>query len=196
MGGSANDTGTPDTRPYIIQTYDRWIILVLVLVAGWFLFRPAFAVVCAYRGVTFEASLVPTTAEHYYRKATIIDPNVEDGWLRLGELYYFWSEGSHARDVMAAQTFAQGVQDVPSSAKLPFDLGRAYLLRLHEYPDAKAALQEAVQRDPNMEFAWDYLGYAALKSGDRTLALQAWREVLKLNPKHTSARDAIAKYGG
>jgi tetratricopeptide (TPR) repeat protein len=185
-----------DVRPYVIKTYDRWIILVIVLVAGWFLFRPVFAVVCAYRGVTFEASMAPDPAEHYYLKATKIDPAVEDGWLRLGELYYFWNGGSHERYVQAEQAFAQGTQDVPASARLPFDLGRTYLLKLGEPKQAEAALREAVQREPNYEFAWDYLGYAALRSGDRTFAIQCWREVLKINPAHDSAREAIRRYGG
>jgi tetratricopeptide (TPR) repeat protein len=185
-----------DNRPYVIKTYDRWIILVLVLVAGWFLFRPVFAVVCAYRGVTFEAALIPDTAEHYYKKAVWIDPAVEDGWVHLGELYYFWDRGDRARDEQAAQTFAAGTTDVPSSWRLPFDLGRTYLLRLDEPKLAEVALREAVQRNPNAEFAWDYLGYAAAKSGDRAFAISCWRTVLKINPAHISARDAIRQYGG
>jgi len=189
------DSPTGDIRPYVIRTYDRWIILVIVLVAGWFLFRPVFAVVCAYRGVTFEASLIPETAEHYYLKSTKIDPWIEDGWLRLGELYYFWNGGAAARYEQAAQAFQQGTLDVPTSAKLPFDLGRTYLLKLHEPKHAEAALRESVRRDPSSEFAWDYLGYAALGSGDRAYAIQCWREVLRLNPAHLSARDAIRKYG-
>ena len=55
---------TKDVRPYVVRTYDRWIILVLVVVVGWLLFRSVFAVVTAYRGVTFEAALIPDTAEH------------------------------------------------------------------------------------------------------------------------------------
>jgi tetratricopeptide (TPR) repeat protein len=186
----------PDVRPYVIKTYDRWIILVIVLVVGWLLFRPVFAVVCAYRGLTFEASMAPVPAEHYYIKATKIDPSVEDGWLRLGELYYFWNGGSHERYVEAQQAFMQGTQLVPSSARLPFDLGRTYLLKLGEPKLAEAALRESVRRDPTSEFAWDYLAYAALRSGDRTFALQCWREVLKIDPKHDSARDALRRYGG
>ena len=39
-------TGTvkpAEVRPYIILTYDRWIILAIVLVGGWLLFRPIFS---------------------------------------------------------------------------------------------------------------------------------------------------------
>jgi tetratricopeptide (TPR) repeat protein len=185
-----------DVRPYVIRTYDRWIILAIVLIGGWLLFRPVFAVVAAYRGVTFEAALVPDTAEHYYKKAIAIDSGVPDGWLHLGELYYFWNEGKRERFAAAVATFAAGTAACPHNAKLPFDLGRTYMLKLHDYKNAEAALREAVRRDPNDEFAWDYLGYAAVKAGDRRYALACWRRVLELNPKHDSARKALEQYGG
>lgn len=185
-----------DVRPYVIRTYDRWIILVLVLVVGWFLFRPVFAVVAAYRGVTFEAALVPDSAEHYYKKAIAIDPAVPDGWIHLGELYYYWSEGKRSRMQEAAATFEAGEKAVPGDPTLPFDLGRVYLLKLHDYKDAEAALRLSVQRDPTKEFAWDYLAYAALKNGDRQYAIECWRKVLQINPNHDSARRALRRYGG
>ena len=187
---------TKDVRPYVVRTYDRWIILVLVLVGGWLLFRPIFAVVTAYRGVTFEAALVPDTAEHYYKKAIAIDPAVPDGWIHLGELYYSFSYDSRARYELAARTFAAGEKAVPKDARLPFDLGRTYLIKLHDYKQAEDALRIAVQRDPSMEFGWDYLAYAALKNGDRQYALECWRKVLQINPNHDSARRALLRYGG
>ncbi|HYK52840.1 MAG TPA: tetratricopeptide repeat protein [Candidatus Eremiobacteraceae bacterium] len=184
-----------DTRPYVVRTYDRWIILVLVLVVGWLLFRPVFSVVTAYRGVTFEAMLIPDTAEHYYKKAIAIDPAIPDGWIHLGELYYSFSFDSRMRYELAAQTFTEGEKAVPNNARLPFDLGRTYLIKLHDYKKAEDALRIAVQRDPSMEFGWDYLAYAALKNGDRQYAVECWRKVLQINPNHDSARRAIERYG-
>jgi tetratricopeptide (TPR) repeat protein len=194
--GDSPEAAKVDTRPYVIKTYDRWIILVIVLVGGWFLFRPIFAVVAAYRGVTFEASLFPDAAEHYYRKAVFIDPQVPDGWIHLGELLYYWNHGDRGRFVQAAEAFEAGARACPTNAKLPFDLGRTYLLKLHDYKKAEAALRESVSRDPSNEFAWDYLGYAAMKAGDRQYALECWRQVLKINPKHDSARKALERFGG
>jgi tetratricopeptide (TPR) repeat protein len=185
-----------DTRPYVIKTYDRWIILIIVVVGGWFLFRPIFAVVAAYRGVTFEASLFPDAAEHYYRKSIAIDPGVPDGWIHLGELLYFWNRGDKTRFTEAAATFDAGMRANPTNAKLAFDLGRTYLLKLHDYKKAEAALRETVKRDPASEFGWDYLGYAAVKAGDRQYALECWRRVLQINPNHDSARKALIRYGG
>ena len=51
-----------DVRPYIIRTYDRWIILVLVLVCGYLLFRPVIAFSAYYRGLSFERMLSPRDA--------------------------------------------------------------------------------------------------------------------------------------
>lgn len=184
-----------EQRPYVIRTYDRWIILVIVLVAGWFLFRPIFAVVTAYRGVTFEASLIPDTAEYYYKKAIAIDPAVPDGWIHLGELYYSFSDQNRMRYELAAATFEAGTKAAPTNARLPFDLGRTYLIKLHDYHKAEDALRVSVARDPSNEFAWDYLAYAALKNGDRPFALACWRKVLEINPGHNSARAAIRRYG-
>ncbi len=185
-----------DDRPYVIRTYDRWIILAIVLVGGWFLFRPIFAVVCAYRGVTFEASLVPDAAVHYYKKAIAIDPAVPDGYVHLGELYYAWNYGNGDRYQLAAETFEAGTAAVPNNERLPFDLGRVYLVKLHDDKKAEAALREAVRRDPSDEFAWDYLAYAAIGAGDKQYALTCWRRVLQINPNHDSARKALAQYGG
>jgi len=189
-------SSTQEERPYVIRTYDRWIILVIVLVAGWLLFRPIFSVVTAYRGVTFEASLIPDTAEHYYKKAIAIDPAVPDGWIHLGELYYSFSEQNQIRYRLAAATFEAGTKASPHNARLPFDLGRTYLIKLHDDKKAEDALRISVQRDPTNEFAWDYLAYAALKNGDRPFALQCWRKVLEIDPGHDSARREIQRYGG
>jgi tetratricopeptide (TPR) repeat protein len=182
------------SKPYVVSVLDRWIILVIVLVVSWFAFRGVFAVVAAYRGVTFESQLLEQPAEHYYRKAIAIDKHVALGWIKLGELYYFWSHNDQRRYAEAAGVFEQGMQAVPNDAALPFDLGRVYLLKLHDYKKAEAALRECIRRDPNNEFAWDYLGYAALAVGDRKYAVACWRQVLKINPNHDSARKAIQRF--
>jgi Tfp pilus assembly protein PilF len=209
----AAEAAPPQSRPYIIKTYDRWIILGIVLVVSWFLFRPGFAVVAAERGYTFESQLVESAAEHYYKKAIAIDPAMPEGWVWLGELYYNFSHNDIRRSYMAADVFQRGAAAVPpgaawlidrsrqgmttvADAKLLYDLGRVEMLRLHNYKKAEAALREAVQHDPKFEFAWDYLAYAALDAGDRRFALACWRQVLKLNPGHDSARRALAAHGG
>lgn len=186
---------SPSGQPYVISRKDRWIILVIVLVVGWFAFRGVFAVVAAYRGVTFESQMYEIPAEHYYRKAIWLDPAVPDGWTRLGELYYFWNHGNVNRYADAASVFSQGTAAVPKDATLPFDLGRTYLLKLHDYKKAEVALRESVRRDPTKEFAWDYLAYAALKNGNRAFAMECWRHVLRINPNHDSARKALERYG-
>jgi tetratricopeptide (TPR) repeat protein len=201
---AGDDAPAKDVRPYVVRTYDRWIILVIVLVGGWFLFRPIFAYVTMYRGITFETQLVEKTAEHYYRKSIAIDPKMPDGWIKLGELYYFWSYNDPARYEAAAQIFASGEQWAPDNYVLPWDLGRVYLVKLHRPADAEAALRESLKRNPEStpdqrrtaEFSWDYLAYAALETGDVGYARRCWQEVLRIDPGYTSARDALRKYRG
>lgn len=196
MSDQAGSPEHKDVRPYVVRTYDRWIILVLVLVGGWLLFRPIFSVVAASRGLAFENALIPDTAEHYYKKAIAIDPAVPDGWLDLGRLYYSFNTDEGGRYEEAAATFAAGTEAVPKDARLPFELGRTYLIKLHDYKRAAAALKISVARDPDGEFAWDYLAYASLRSGDRRFALECWRKVLEIDPNHESARRALELYGG
>src|SRR6202030_3512227 len=75
-----------DIRPYVIRTYDRWIILVVVLVVGWFLFRPMFGYAVYYRGLSFERMLNLEVAESYYAKSTRVYPYLVEPWLALSVL--------------------------------------------------------------------------------------------------------------
>src|SRR5579864_5978877 len=78
-------------HPYIVRTYDRWIILVIVLVAGWFMFRPIFAYTTYYRGLSFERMLRFDVALHYYRKSQAIYHAIPAGWVGEGDLHYMWA---------------------------------------------------------------------------------------------------------
>src|SRR5579864_8663562 len=111
-------------HPYIIRTYDRWIILVIVLVAGWFLFRPIFAYTTYYRGVSFERLLQFQTALHYYRKSTRIYPRIPEGWNGQGELYLMWAPADKASYEKAIDVLNEGLNYNPAAAQLAFNLGR------------------------------------------------------------------------
>ena len=136
-----------DVRPYIIKTYDRWIILVLVLVAGWLLFRPLFAFSVYYRGVSFEHMLRLRVAEHYYRKAISVDPKIPEGWLGLGELQMMRARSEPADYANTIDTFTRGLAFNPKSGVLAFSLCRAYYEIGKDYPHALAACQRGFQND-------------------------------------------------
>src|SRR4029077_8299051 len=114
------DRMSGDVRPYVIRTYDRWIILVIVLVVGYILFRPIFAFSAYYRGLSFERMLSIDQARHYYQRAIDIDPNVPEGWIGLGEMYMMDGRTNRADHDLAISTFANGAAANPKNALLPF----------------------------------------------------------------------------
>lgn len=181
-----------DARPYIIQTYDRWIILVIVLVGGWFLFRPIFAFSVYYRGVSFEHMLVLSTAEHYYRKAISVDPHVPEGWIGLGGLQMMRARAYPNDYANAVDTFTRGMSYSPHNGALPFLLCRTYYEIGKDYRNALGACQRAFESTPANTFAWDYAAWAALHLGQRDLALQYWREALRRG--HAPAAGFIKRY--
>ena len=183
---------TTDARPYIIKTYDRWIILALVLVCGWLIFRPLFAFSVYYRGVSFEHTLHFGTAEHYYRKAISVDKNIPEGWLGLGLLQMFSARSEPGMYQTAIDTFSDGLAFNPKSGALAFDLCRTYYEIGHNYPKALEACQRGFQNDPTNHFAWDYAAWASLRLGKRDQALTYWREALRHG--HFEARRMIERY--
>ena len=60
----------------------------------------------------------------------------------------------------------------------------AALVELGRYPDALAALERAVEADPDLALVWHELGWAAYKLGDKNRALLALDRAFALEP-HT-----------
>lgn len=183
-----------DERPYIVKTYDRWIILVIVLVAGWLLFRPLFAFSVYYRGLSFEHMLRMSTAEHYYRKAIAVDPKVPEGWVGLGELSMLTARIDRSTYAQAVNIFKQGLGYNPSSGGLAFDLCRTYYEIGKEYENARVACDLATRNQPTNPFTWDYAAWANLRTGNKQQALADWREAQKRG--HTGAYRPLKLYGG
>jgi tetratricopeptide (TPR) repeat protein len=186
---------TEDIRPYVIRTYDRWIILVIVLVVGYILFRPMFAFSAYYRGLSFERMLSFPTAEHYYQRAIDIDKNVPEGWVGLGELYMMSGPTKRSDHDLAVSTFTNGAAANPTNGLLPFLLCRTYYEQGHDFADALPACQTSIKNDPTNKFAWDYAAWSSLQLGNARQAIVYWRRALVIDPNYTSARIAIQKYG-
>jgi len=189
---AATAPAAADVRPYVIKTYDRWIILALVLVAGWFLFRPIFAFSVYYRGLSFEHMLAVRTAEHYYRKSISVYPRIPEGWLGLGTLQMMRGRGNPGDYESAIQTFKSGIAYNPKDGLLPWQLCRAYYEIGKDYSGALGACQAAVKNDPSNKFAWDYAAWASYHLGERDQALAYWREALRRG--HQRAAIFIQRY--
>jgi tetratricopeptide (TPR) repeat protein len=180
-------------KPYIIRTYDRWIILALVLVASWLLFRPLFAYSVYYRGVSFERLLALHTAEHYYRKAISVDAHIPEPWEALGQLYLMRARGSKEALAGAIDTYSRGSENNPKNGQLPFGLCRAYFEAARDYQKALVWCKRSAKVDPSFHFAWDYAGWASFKVGDRAHAALYWRESLK-RAHNPAVEEALRKY--
>ena len=183
-----------DQRPYIIRTYDRWIIFVIVLVAGWLLFRPIFGFTIYYRGLSFERMLQLQTAEHYYKKSTVVYPRLPEGWIGLGELYYMWTPAQPQYYAKGIAVLKEAASFNPHNAKLAFDLGRFYF-RAHDYRRALPAFLRSASDDPASVFAWDFAAWSCVHMGQRERALRYWHEVLKLEPTNAAVLRAVKTYG-
>lgn len=188
------DVAPPDVRPYIIRTYDRWLILIIVLVAGWLLFRPLFAFSVYFRGLSYERMFQLGTAERYYRKSTKVDKHVPVGWQGWGELYLMRAPSDRPSASEAVRIFSTGLDNNPTYAPLAFDLGRTYLA-LKDYHKARIAFETSARLAPSDMFSWDMAAWASFHDGDRRLALKYWHQVLKIDPGNATARRAIAQYG-
>src|ERR1700680_1435576 len=151
---------TEDIRPYVVRTYDRWIILVIVLVAGYILFRPVFAFSAYYRGLSFERMLSISTAKHYYQRAIDIDANVPEGWIALGELYMMDGRVSRVDHDLAVSTLSSGAVGNPQSGSLPFLRCRTYYEQGRDLSHALQACQQSFGIDPSNKFAWDYAAWS------------------------------------
>jgi len=181
-------------RPYVVRTYDRWIILVVVLVAGWFLFRPIIGYVVYYRGLSFERMLNIDVAERYYAKSTRIYPYLVEPWLALAVLQDMDGRVNAADFHAALSTLKEGLANNPHSGALSFQLCRDYYEVGRDYKSALASCMRSVKDDPANKFAWDYGAWAAHKSGDEKDAVVYWRHALALDPNYVTAARAILRF--
>lgn len=188
----AQQTAGEDIRPYVVRTYDRWIILVLVLVIGWFIFRPLIAFTVFYRGVSYERMLNLKTAEHYYSKSTRVYAKIPQGWQAWGELYLMRAPSDPVARQTAVALFSKGMVYNPRFAPLAFDLGRTYYVG-KDFPRALGAFETSARLAPNDMFSWDFAAWSSFHGGNVPLAIKYWHEVLKIDPGNAPARRELKK---
>lgn len=188
-------TSAADVRPYIIKTYDRWIILIIVLVGGWLLFRPLFGYAVYFRGVSFERDFDYRVAQHYYEKATRVYPYTVDAWYSWADLWRIQSphDPQAPRDSIAI--IKRGLARNPHSERLWWLLGRTYFFDLKNDNAALAALTRAMWENSRDWVVWDYAAWAAHRLGDDRLATRYWRRVLELAPNQPAVAQALRRYG-
>ncbi|MEO8400039.1 MAG: tetratricopeptide repeat protein [Ignavibacteriaceae bacterium] len=93
----------------------------------------------------------PQKALEYYKQAAALDPDVEDVFLNLGNTYALLQEYQKS-----IEQYKLEIANRPNSASAYVNLGRVYQL-LNKKSEAKSALQKALQIDPALAIAKEYL---------------------------------------
>ena len=117
-------------------------------------------------------------AEKAYRDVLAAHPDLKPCWAECFELLR-----SHGRREDALH-LAEGARAQFGDAAFPLALKGAALIELERYREALAALEQAIESDPDLALAWHELGYAAFRLGDRNRALLALDRAFALEP-HT-----------
>jgi tetratricopeptide (TPR) repeat protein len=119
-----------------------------------------------------------TEAEQAYRGVMSRQPSLRTGWTECFELLR--SVGR----IEEALTLATAARGVFEEEAFPLTLEGAAFIELGNYRKALAALESAVNRDPDLALTWHELGYAAYRMGDGSRALAALDRAFALEP-HT-----------
>ncbi|HUL02619.1 MAG TPA: tetratricopeptide repeat protein [Gemmatimonadales bacterium] len=117
-------------------------------------------------------------AERAYRGVLAAQPDLKACWAECFELLR-----SHDRREDALR-LAEAALGHFGPAAFPLALQGAGLIELGRFRDALGALEQAIERDPELGLAWHELGYAAYRLGDRNRALLALDRAFALEP-HT-----------
>ena len=117
-------------------------------------------------------------AEEAYRGVLATHPDLKACWAECFELLR-----THERAVDALRLAEAALGHFGATA-FPFTLQGAALIELKRYREALGALEQALERDPDLALAWHELGYACYRLGDPNRALLALDRAFALEP-HT-----------
>ena len=117
-------------------------------------------------------------AEEAYRSVLATHPDLKACWAECFELLR-----GHERP-QDALTLADAALAHFGATAFSCTLRGAALIELGRFPEALAALEQALERDPDLALAWHELGYAAYRLGDPNRALLALDRAFAVEP-HT-----------
>ncbi len=117
-------------------------------------------------------------AEAAYRDVLHAHPEFKPCWAEYFELLR-----RHGRPEEALR-LADGARGQFGETAFPYTLRGAALIELDRFRDALQALEQALERDPDLALAWHELGYACYRLGDKNRALLALDRAFALEP-HT-----------
>jgi tetratricopeptide (TPR) repeat protein len=125
-------------------------------------------------------------AERAYRIVLTTQPDLKACWAECFELLRRSGRAKEALHLAEAATDHFGLTG------LSLTLQGAALIELGRYREALGALEQALERDPDLGMAWHELGYAAHRMGDANRALLALDRAFAIEP-HTETLRLRAK---
>jgi tetratricopeptide (TPR) repeat protein len=146
-------------------------------------YRPRFQLAL----VEFQAGDCRDSAEQYQKTATL-------GPVRWDLLLDWALADDCAGNPQEAVAKLQRAATMRPSAHVYSQIGKEYG-KMGKYPEALAALQTAMERNPDFAMTYYYLGNIHAIQGNQKQALADYQQVLALDPSNQPAREALARMG-
>jgi tetratricopeptide (TPR) repeat protein len=115
---------------------------------------------------------------------------------RIGLLAAFLLIGAAVGSAMAAGGGGGGGGEGPSTASKPVDpnyRAAEQNIQTGKFNEALTLLQQVLARDPKNADAFNYLGYANRKLGNRDAALGYYNKALEIDPRHLGANEYLGE---
>ncbi|MGQ9604501.1 MAG: tetratricopeptide repeat protein [bacterium] len=126
-------------------------------------------------------------AEHYYRKALLLDPNNASAWINLGlQVYETRGEMDLAQDC-----YENALQVKPGFSVALHNLGRIAEMR-NSYDEADLFYSRAISANPLMIPSYINLGYLRLRQKKVESAYQLFRGAYELDPENPTSLIGLA----
>lgn len=121
-------------------------------------------------------------------RITRVQPESGEAWYMLGRAYL-----SDQRPAEAAQAFGESLERLGERPEVLAQLAQARFFASGNQLDsaAVAALDKALELDPNEPTALGLLGIAAFESGDYSGAINYWERLLAITPPQSAGAEAI-----
>ncbi|WP_373186114.1 c-type cytochrome biogenesis protein CcmI [Halopseudomonas sp.] len=121
-------------------------------------------------------------------RITRVQPESGEAWYMLGRAYL-----SDQRPAEAAQAFGESLERLGERPEVLAQLAQARFFASGNQLDsaAVAALDKALELDPNEPTALGLLGIAAFESGDYPGAISFWERLLAVTPPQSAGAEAI-----
>ena len=123
----------------------------------------------------------PESAAKAYKTAISVDPQREDVYLSLGNLYF-----SEEKLPQAEQAYKNAVRVYPSSETY-YSLAHCSL-EMEKLNEAEQYFEKVIRMEPKSENGYYGLGMTLAKKGEHEKAIEQFEKALRINPDFDNAR--------